>query len=312
MQIEKVRYLTVDDEHDGQRLDNFLFRLYRRIPKARIYRAIRKGEIRIDKKRAKPESRLTAGQTIRIPPITAPEKQTITVTHADKQNIKQSILFEDDELIVFDKPSGVAVHGGSGVNYGVIESLRQCYPEHQYMELIHRLDRDTSGILLIAKKAKILRECHRLLRENKVKKQYCVLVAGHWPESLNEVNEPLKKNILVSNERIVTVDPAGKPSLTKFAVIARYGQLATLLKATLVTGRTHQIRVHTAHHQHPVIGDEKYGELAVNNRFKSLGLNRLFLHAESVKFTMVDHPAYQFHADLPGDLQDLLVKLTNK
>lgn len=308
MQIEKVKIITVDEDHAGQRIDNFLLRFYRKVPKSRIYRAIRKGEVRVNKKRIKATYRVLGGDQVRVPPMNQPNQAQVEVKHDTKQLVKQSTIYEDDELLVIDKPSGMAVHGGSGLSYGVIESLRQSYPTHQYLELIHRLDRETSGILLVAKRPRILRECHALLRQNAMDKKYKLLVKGRWPEDLTRVSLPLKKNILVSNERIVTVDPSGKPSVTHFDVIERYED-ATLLQATLKTGRTHQLRVHTAHHGHPIVGDEKYGDQNANQQFQALGLKRLFLHAESIAFQLQDHAPYQFIAELPQHMQDICTKL---
>jgi 23S rRNA pseudouridine955/2504/2580 synthase len=306
MQSTKVSYITVDATGCGQRIDNFILRHFRNVPKARIYRAIRGGEVRVDKKRVKQTHRVTEGEEIRVPPITQTPRQSTVVQKHTKHTIKQSILYSDDELIVLNKPSGIAVHGGSGISAGIIEALRQCYPSHQYLELVHRLDRGTSGILLVAKKPRLLRECHHLLREGKVDKEYVLLVSGQWPAGLTTVDAPLKKNSLVGNGRKVTVDPQGKPARSKFEVIKRFSK-ATLLRAQLYTGRTHQLRVHTAHHGHPIIGDDKYGTNVDNEAFKAQGCSRLFLHAESISFQLPEKPRYHFVADLPQALEKALL-----
>ena len=279
-------HIEVSDAESGQRLDNFLLRKLSGVPKTRIYRAIRKGEVRVDKGRAKPERKLAAGEIIRIPPIGSLETPTKAEAPARwNQRIAQSLVYEDKGLIIINKPTGLAVHGGSGINFGLIETLRQQRLDQPYLELVHRLDRDTSGLVMIAKRASVLRELHDLLRNDGIDKRYLALVAGKWPSHLARVQAKLGKSALSSGERIVRVDASGKPSITDFRVVERLAG-ATLVEAKPITGRTHQIRVHAQHAGHPILGDVKYSDddqLAVA---KGAGLRRLFLHAYSLRFEL--------------------------
>jgi 23S rRNA pseudouridine955/2504/2580 synthase len=279
-------HIKVSDAESGQRLDNFLLRKLSGVPKTRIYRAIRKGEVRVDKGRAKPERKLSAGEVIRIPPIGSVERPAKAEAPARwNQRIAQSLVYEDKGLIIINKPTGLAVHGGSGIDFGLIETLRQQRLEQPYLELVHRLDRDTSGLVMIAKRASVLRELHDLLRNDGIDKRYLALVAGKWPSHLARVQAKLGKSALSSGERMVRVDASGKPSITDFRVVERLAG-ATLVEAKPITGRTHQIRVHAQHAGHPILGDVKYsddGQLAVA---RDAGLRRLFLHACSLRFEL--------------------------
>lgn len=284
-----VKMLMISEEESSQRIDNYLFVKLKGVPKSLIYRIIRKGEVRVNKGRIKPEYKLQTGDVIRVPPVHIPEKQQVPISHKLNKvaQLENQIIFEDDCLIVFNKPSGIAVHGGSGLSFGVIEALRALRSEAKFLELVHRLDRDTSGILLVAKKRAALRHLHEQLRVKTVQKEYLALVRGQWQSHLKVVRAPLNKNELLSGERIVCVSPEGKPSETCFSVEERYGEFATLVKAMPITGRTHQIRVHTQYAGHPIALDDKYGDKEFDEKMVALGLTRLFLHAVSIRF---EHP----------------------
>ncbi|MGL5783804.1 MAG: 23S rRNA pseudouridine(955/2504/2580) synthase RluC, partial [Plesiomonas shigelloides] len=269
----------------GQRIDNYLRTRLKGVPKSLLYRILRKGEVRVNKKRIKPEYKLQAGDEVRVPPIRVSEKEEAPVSAKLTRvaALADCILYEDDGLIVLNKPSGTAVHGGSGLSFGVIEGLRALRPEARFLELVHRLDRDTSGILLVAKKRSVLRDLHEQLRVKTVQKDYLALVRGQWQKHCKVVQAPLMKNVLQSGERIVRVSAEGKPSETRFEVVERFEQ-ATLVKASPVTGRTHQIRVHTLHAGHPIAFDDKYGDRDFDAQVAASGLNRLFLHAAAIRF----------------------------
>ncbi len=309
-----VQFVTIDDDEAGQRIDNFLLARLKGVPKSMIYRILRKGEVRVNKGRIKPEYKLTAGDVIRIPPIRVAEKQETPVSaKLDKvAALAGCILYEDDHILVINKPSGTAVHGGSGLSFGVIEGLRALRPEARFLELVHRLDRDTSGILLIAKKRSALRTLHEQLRLKQMQKDYLALVRGQWQSHCKVVEAPLLKNILQSGERVVKVSKEGKPSETRFKVEERYA-FATLVRASPVTGRTHQIRVHTLHAGHPIACDDRYGDRVFDAQLAETGLNRLFLHASSLKFT---HPSTEemlrFEAPMDDNLRNCLKILRNK
>lgn len=281
----KVQILTVADDDAGQRIDNYLRTRLKGVPKSLLYRILRKGEVRVNKKRIKPEYKLQAGDEVRVPPIRVSEKEEAPVSAKLTRvaALADCILYEDDGLIVLNKPSGTAVHGGSGLSFGVIEGLRALRPEARFLELVHRLDRDTSGILLVAKKRSVLRDLHEQLRVKTVQKDYLALVRGQWQKHCKVVQAPLMKNVLQSGERIVRVSAEGKPSETRFEVVERFEQ-ATLVKASPVTGRTHQIRVHTLHAGHPIAFDDKYGDRDFDAQVAASGLNRLFLHAAAIRF----------------------------
>lgn len=281
----KVRHVTVGDDSDGQRIDNFLNKTLKGAPKSYIYRILRKGEVRVDKKRAKPDFRLSAGQTVRIPPIRLPVKgEEAPVSKQIQTRIEASILYENEQLIVVNKPFGVAVHGGSGISAGVIEALRANRPDAKFLELVHRLDKDTSGCLMIAKKRAMLKDLHQRLRDEKgvsIEKHYTALVCGRWNGKEHRVTAALEKFNLPNGERMVRVAREGKPSLTIFKPQEHFDG-CSLVKALPITGRTHQIRVHGQYAGHPLAGDPKYTDKERNNTFKKVGLNRLFLHADTL------------------------------
>lgn len=307
-----VQQLQISEEEEGQRIDNFLLAKLKGVPKSLIYRVLRKGEVRVNKGRIKPEYKLQTGDIVRVPPIRVAEKaqQAPVSSKLNKvAQLEQQIIFEDDCLLVLNKPSGIAVHGGSGLSFGVIEGLRTLRPEARFLELVHRLDRDTSGILLVAKKRSALRSLHEQLRVKTVQKDYLALVRGQWQSHVKVVQAPLLKNELASGERIVKVSEQGKPSETRFAVEERYTN-ATLIKASPVTGRTHQIRVHTQYAGHPIALDDKYGDKEFDQQMSELGLNRLFLHAASIRF---EHPktgeTLRLNAPLDDKMKGILKKL---
>ena len=307
----KVKFITVDIEDVGQRIDNFLLKTLKGVPKSHLYRLLRKGEIRVNKKRIKPVYKLALNDELRIAPIRVTEDKTpISTGLTIVANLEKQILFEDERLIVINKPSGMAVHGGSGLSFGLIEALRALRPDARMLELVHRLDRDTSGCLLVAKKRSTLRHLHEQFRDKKVQKFYHALVNGHWPIKLTRVTDALKKNDLKSGERIVVVDnDQGKLSETRFKVLYHY-RGATLVRAFPVTGRTHQIRVHCQTSGHSIAMDTKYGHEEFDEYLKSKGLKRLFLHAASIEFT---HPSTEqrlkFEAPLEANLEKVLTKL---
>lgn len=284
MQTPRENFV-VRDIDDGQRLDNFLIKILKGVPKSHVYRIVRKGEVRVNSKRVKPDYRLQEGDILRIPPVRLTEKVEHKPSPTWVKTLEKRIIYEDPDLLILNKPAGLAVHGGSGINMGVIEIMRAARPKAKFLELAHRLDRDTSGCLILAKKPSILKELHALLREDGMEKRYLALVKGHWPKRVTRVDAALQKNQLRSGERIVRVDASGKLALTEFKIVERFGE-ATLVEATLRTGRTHQIRVHTAHQGHPIAGDDKYGDKEFNQWWYSHGKKRLFLHAKSVKFKL--------------------------
>jgi 23S rRNA pseudouridine955/2504/2580 synthase len=304
-----VQWLDISTEQAGQRIDNFLLRHLKGVPKSRIYRLLRKGEVRVNKGRIKPEYRLKSGDQVRIPPVRVSESKPAAPSGQSLQRLAEAILYEDERLLVLNKPAGMAVHGGSGLSYGVIEALRALRPQAPYLELVHRLDRDTSGCLLIAKRRSELRSLHTLLRKGEVDKHYLLLAKGDWKQGPYRVSAALKKNLLRGGERMVHVDEDGKTALTQFRFLQSYAA-ASLMEAELKTGRTHQIRVHAAHAGHPLAGDEKYGDADFNRQMRSLGLKRLFLHAHTVAFE--DHERHRnihVSAPLSADLRKLIQQL---
>ena len=307
--VPKVRFIEITDAHEGQRLDNFLMKLLKGVPKSRIYRIIRKGEVRINKGRCDAKRKLALGDIVRIPPIrVAEEKEFVAAPAYLISSLKRDILFEDDAILVINKPSGFAVHGGSGISSGVIEALRELRPENRFLELVHRLDRDTSGCLIIAKKRSALRTLHESFRGSGVKKNYLALLQGRWGKQKLIVDQPLLKNVSQGGERMVKISSAGKSSQTLFRRLALYHD-ATLVEASPYTGRTHQIRVHAAWLGHAIIGDERYGEQEINKKFRQRGYKRLFLHAHKLQFAHpVNGDALQIIAPLPDELQVLLDK----
>lgn len=292
-----VQLFEVSSELAGQRIDNYLRTLLKGAPKTFIYRILRKGEVRVNKGRIKPDYRLQAGDIIRVPPMRLPEKdEPAPVSQALAELMEAAIVYEDKTLIVINKPAGIAVHGGSGVSLGVIEVFRQIRPDAKDLELVHRLDRDTSGLLMIAKRRSMLRHLHEALRGYGVDKRYHALVRGHWPAAKKQIRAPLMKNNLRSGERMVEVNVEGKDALTEFRVLRRYGDFATLVEAKPVTGRTHQIRVHAKHAGHSIAGDPKYGDEAFSREIRDLGGKRLFLHAASLNVPLPDGETLQLTA----------------
>jgi 23S rRNA pseudouridine955/2504/2580 synthase len=304
-----VQWVEISAEEAGQRIDNFLQRCLKGVPKSRIYRLLRKGEVRVNKGRTKPEYRIQRGDQVRVPPVrmAAVGSPAPSVKEADR--LLDAVLYEDERLLVLNKPAGMAVHGGSGLSFGVIEALRALRPAAPFLELVHRLDRDTSGCLLIAKRRSELRTLHELLRNGEVEKRYLLLVQGEWRQGQREVRAALKKNLLRGGERLVQIDPAGKDAVTRFRLLESYPG-ASLLEAELKTGRTHQIRVHAAHAGHPLAGDDKYGDAGFNRQMRALGLKRLFLHAHFVAFRDAERGrAVAVSAPMSADLRNVIQQL---
>ncbi|HEY3787088.1 MAG TPA: RluA family pseudouridine synthase [Steroidobacteraceae bacterium] len=307
-----VRHLEVTEDEAGQRLDNFLHRLLGNLPRSRLYRVIRKGEVRVNGHRAGPDTRLQARDKIRIPPVRLPLTATPGRPPAHMlEAIAKSIVHEDTDLLVIDKPSGIAAHGGSGISFGVIEALRALRPQ-ETLELIHRLDRDTSGCLLVARKRSTLRTLHALLREGKLEKRYLALLRGKWDLGRKRIDAPLRTDLRVGGERTVKVDQQGKSSLSEFRPVQFFGKHATLMEVMLLTGRTHQIRVHAVHAGHPVAGDEKYGDEPFNSAMRACGLRRMFLHAHSVGFQWPGAAELSVNTPLPAELSAVIDNLVGK
>lgn len=306
----KTRHVSIAGEQAKQRLDNFLLRELKGVPKGHVYRLLRTGQVRVNGRRAKPDYRLMGGDEVRLPPVRQAETAPQVKPGSHQQAVlRGSILYEDAELLALNKPAGWAVHGGSGVSLGIIEALRAMRPGERYLELAHRLDRDTSGCLLVTKKPSALRKLHAALREGDVDKRYLALLAGVWTGGERRVRLALEKNVLQSGERRVRVASAGKHAESLFQPV-QWFQEAVLTEVAIFTGRTHQIRVHAAHLGHPVLGDDKYGDREANRHFRSLGLKRMFLHAASLSLV---HPGtgvrLQVTAPLDPKLQELLQRL---
>jgi len=306
-QKTKVRKVRIDSEQAGQRIDNFLRRELPGVPKGRIYRLLRRGEVRVNGGRIRAEYKLADGDEVRIPPAYvrtegAPPSEKLATALTDK------ILFEDKRLLVIDKPSGIAVHGGSGVSHGVIELLRHARPELKDLSLVHRLDRETSGCLVLAKRRSALREMHERFREGMVEKNYLGLAVGDWQLGEQLIDEPLFVQNRKGGERHVIVSREGKPAQTRVQLSRKHGKYS-LLQCSPVTGRTHQIRVHLEHYDHPLLGDERYGEGEENRAAKKLGLKRLFLHAQSIAFPDSSGNEAHFTSPLADDLEQFLARL---
>lgn len=309
----QAKLVTVDEDSAGQRLDNFLIRQLKGVPKTHVYRIIRSGEVRVNKGRAAADTRVEAGDVVRLPPVRTSEKAQEKL---DKPAPAREfpVLLEDDHLMAIDKPAGVAVHGGSGVSFGVIEQLRQARPQARFLELVHRLDRETSGILLVAKKRSALTHLQDQFRERETGKTYLAVVVGAWPANKKVIDQPLHKYLQADGERRVKVvsadDPDGMRSIT-LVKVAKKLQGFTLLEVTIKTGRTHQIRVHLASAGYPIAGDDKYGDFELNKALQKQGLKRMFLHAWRLQF---QHPAtaerVELHAELPPELQAFVTHVT--
>ncbi|HWS02773.1 MAG TPA: RluA family pseudouridine synthase [Gammaproteobacteria bacterium] len=306
---ESVTFLEVGEDGAGQRIDNFLMKRLKGVPKSHVYRILRSGEVRVNKGRASADRRLALGDQVRVPPVRVAQKD-------DDRPVpgrEFSLVFEDDALIVIDKPAGVAVHGGSGVSFGVIEQIRQTRPTARFLELAHRLDRETSGLLLIGKKRSALTRLHDLFRDGGIDKRYLALVKGHWRDSLRNVKLPLLKYLTAEGERRVRVSPDGKEAHSIMRLKGSWKTLwgdFSLLEVELRTGRTHQIRVHLAHLGFPIAGDEKYGDFALNRDLQKVGLKRMFLHAASMR---LPHPisgeVLALTAPLPRELAGFVAKI---
>lgn len=307
----KVRLIEVTEDQDGQRVDNFLRTALKGVPKSMIYRIVRKGEVRVNKGRVKPDTKLKSADIVRVPPIrTAKEGEAVNVSQELLEKLEASIIYESDALLVINKPSGLAVHGGSGIQLGLIEALRQMRPALTFLELVHRLDRDTSGCIMVAKKRSMLRHLHEALRQGQgVSKIYHALVVGRWDSTVQKIDAPLRKNELSSGERIVKVQEEGKASITLFKVLRRFSNLVTLIEAKPVTGRTHQIRVHSQFAGHPIIGDDKYGVEDLNVQMRDVGIRRLFLHAAALTVTLPDGEKLHFKAPLEPKLSAAIEQL---
>jgi len=308
----QVQWLSIDADQAGQRLDNYLKSRLKGLPKSRIYSLLRKGEVRVNKGRAKPDYRLCAGDSVRLPPLRlSREAPPPKPSDRLRKQLERSVLFENDSLLVLNKPPGLAVHGGSGVSLGLIEVLRQMRPDARFLELIHRLDRDTSGCIMVAKKRSMLRHMQAALRDRAaggVVKIYQALVLGSWSARRKKVNEPLLR-LDIKGDRIVKVHPEGKPSVTHFRLLEDFGEVS-LVQARLETGRTHQIRVHAQVSGHSLVGDEKYGQDQANQRWRAKGVKRLFLHAASLGFVLPGETETTWvEAPLPQDLTQVLEDL---
>lgn len=282
-----VQYFVVPEDNAGQRIDNFLMTRLKGVPKSRIYRILRKGEIRVNKKRVNASYRLIEGDSVRLPPVFLEEKAKQIPPSKDTQALLAGrILYEDENILIINKPSGMSVHAGSTVRVGVVEALKHMYPKLPNLELAHRLDSETSGCLVLAKRKRILRELHSLLREAKIVKIYWALTLGKWKDSELRVDLPLYKDYQDGGKHVVEVHQRGKSALTVFHTLKSFKREASFMEVKLFTGRTHQIRVHAQHQGHPVAGDDRYGDLEFNKLVKNLGLRRMFLHARSIDFTL--------------------------
>jgi 23S rRNA pseudouridine955/2504/2580 synthase len=304
----KVQFVDIDDDMAGQRIDNFLRNQFKNVPKSLIYRIIRKGEVRVNKKRIKAEYKLKSGDIVRVPPVKIEESEQKDVPNTKLNKVAElesCIVYEDEHMLILNKPSGTAVHGGSGLKFGAIEALRALRPEARFLELVHRIDRDTSGILLVAKKRSALRHLQAQFREKRVQKYYFALVMGSWKSSCRSVNAPLLKNEVNS---IVRVNPNGKASETRFKILEKF-ENATLIQASPITGRTHQIRVHTQYTGHPIAWDDRYGDRRFDAYTGRFGLDRLFLHAANIKFT---HPGSEALMDISAPMERRLEQTLTK
>lgn len=308
-----VQLLEVSAGLEGQRIDNFLLARLKGVPKTMIYRILRKGEVRVNKGRIKPDYRIKEGDIVRVPPMRMTQAdEPVPLAKGLLERLEAAIVHEDKALIVLNKPAGIAVHGGSGLNYGVIEAFRQMRPHCKEIELVHRLDRDTSGLLMIAKKRSMLRHLHEALRGDGVDKRYMALVRGRWPASRKQIDAPLQRSNVRSGERMVEVNPEGKEALTLFKVIRRFGEFATMVEANPITGRTHQIRVHALYAGHAIAGDTKYGDEEFSKEIREMGGKRLFLHASDLKFTLPDGEVLAVHAEPDEQWQKVIEQLVDE
>ena len=304
---DSVSFITIDDHDAGQRIDNWLVKTLKGVPKSHVYRILRSGEVRVNKGRIDASYRLALGDTVRVPPVRTAAREVATERAVPRADFP--VLYEDDALLVIDKPAGVAVHGGSGVSFGVIEQLRAARPEARFLELVHRLDRETSGLLMLAKKRSALVKLHEMIRQNDMDKRYLALAVGAWDGKQRAVKKPLLKYTLADGERRVRVADDGQFAHTNFRVLEHYAGF-TLVEAQLKTGRTHQIRVHMLSSSCPIAGDDKYGDYDTNKELARRGLKRMFLHAWQLRLA---HPltgaALELNAPLPTDLQRFIDEL---
>ena len=307
--LQKVRRVTITANEAGQRLDNFLLKTLSGVPRSAVYRIIRSGEVRVNSGRCKPDRRLEQGDEVRVPPVRRPEEGAPIRPPDDVLNrLRQAVIFEDEHYLAINKPAGLASHGGSGILFGVIEAVR-AWGRYEYVELCHRLDRDTSGVLLLAKSRKALLRAQAAFRDGKAQKRYRALLCGGWPGGSRDVDSALLKNRLASGERFVLVDEQGKPSRSRFTPVAKWRD-ATLCEVDIYSGRMHQIRVHAADIGHPVAGDRKYGQADDKRPLRDLGLRRTFLHAFSLRLPATgEFPALAIESPLPEELEQFLQKL---
>jgi 23S rRNA pseudouridine955/2504/2580 synthase len=310
---DAVNWLAVGEDGDGQRIDNYLVKTLKGVPKSHIYRILRSGEVRVNRRRVGPDTRLNAGDRLRIPPIRAAAPERKPLERSQRAGAVPPILFEDDALIALNKPAGLAVHGGSGISFGVIERLRQSRPDAAFLELVHRLDRDTSGVLLVAKRRLALTGLHAQLRDGAIDKRYFVLVRGKWRDAMRAVDLPLATYHTGAGDRRVRVDADGRLARTIFRRVKAWPNAnppLAMLEAELETGRTHQIRVHLTHLGFPLAGDDKYGDFGWNKELARQGLKRMFLHAHSIRFAHpVDGRALVIEAPLAPDLATFVARL---
>ena len=307
-----VSYLDAASGDAGQRVDNFLARHLKDVPRSLIYRILRTGEVRVNGRRARPEYRLSEGDRVRLPPLQREQRASPKQPSKSLRDfIADTIIHEDRELIVVNKPAGVAVHGGSGLSFGVIEALRALHPELKELDLVHRLDRETSGCLLVAKRRSALRELHALLREREMEKTYLALVVGHWPFGMKTIDLPVKTNLKQGGERVVRVHAEGQAATSTFTPVRHFRKIASLMSVSIGTGRTHQIRVHAAHAGYPIAGDDKYGDKEKDAKLREYGLQRMFLHAHALSFPRAGmREPFTITAPLPPELEAVVERLS--
>jgi 23S rRNA pseudouridine955/2504/2580 synthase len=312
----QVRIVTIRDEDAGQRIDNFLLRHFKGVPKSHIYRILRKGEVRVNKKRTKAAYKLVSGDQVRLPPVRTAEPRSRRAPDQVVERLAGRIAYDDDRVIVLNKPSGIAVHAGSGVDFGVIDIMRSLEPAAGELFLVHRLDRETSGCLLMARDRAALRSLQSALQDDRIAKYYLALVRGQWEQRGEQVRMLLRRNKIQGGERLVQVDESGKQSVSEFSTIRQFSGKpdrtgASLMRIRLLTGRTHQIRVHSAESGHPLAGDRRYGDEEFNRKMKQLGLRRMFLHASALRFPHPDNgQEISIEPPLDEDLQQVLDRLS--
>ncbi len=303
-----ARVVEIGPDEAGQRIDNYLIARLKGVPKSRVYRILRRGEVRVNRGRVQAAYRLQAGDAVRIPPVRVAETPGPATGSPLPARLDRAVIYEDDALLVLDKPSGVAAHGGSGIALGAIEALRAARPDAPFLELVHRLDRETSGCMMVAKKRSVLRDLHAQLRAHAIDKRYLLLAAGEWRGGGRRVDLALARDQLRGGERVVRVAPDGQPAATSFTPLEHFAG-ASLMQARPLSGRTHQIRVHAAALGHPIAGDEKYGDAGFNRTLRGRGLRRLFLHAVELRLALPDGTPLRVEAPLPGELVRVLDEL---